>query len=62
MEKIGAINVFGRSTSKHLCYTSFYGDGDNKSYSAVHGDDKPVIKYECIGHREKRIGNRLRKK
>ena len=66
MEKIGAIKIFGRSIAKHgMYYTSFYGDGDSKSYSAVqkiYGDDKLVIKYECIGHYQKRVGNRLRKK
>ena len=65
MEKIGANKIFGHSIAKHgIYYTSFYG-GDSKSYTAVqkiYGDDKPVIKYECIGHYQKRVGNRLRKK
>ena len=65
MEKIGAINIFKRSVEKHgLYYTLFYGDGDSKCYTAVkniYGPNKPVTKYECIGHFQKRVGNRLRK-
>ena len=65
MEKVGAIKIYERSVSKHkLYYTSFYGDGDSKSYSAVkefYGPKKPVNKFECIGHYQKRIGCRLRK-
>ena len=65
MEKTGAVNIFQRSIDKHnLRYTSFYGDGDSKSYSAVkdiYGSEKPASKYECIGHYQKRVGNRLRK-
>ena len=36
MEKVGATNIFERSVKKHgLYYTSFYGDGDSKNFSAV---------------------------
>ena len=53
MEKVGATNIFERSVQKHgLYYTSFYGDGEN-----VYGPVKPVTKYECIGHYQKRVGN-----
>ena len=65
MEKVGTTNIFERPVQKHgLYYTSFYGDGDSKSFSAVekvYGPAKPVTKYECIGHYQKRVGNRLRK-
>ena len=67
MEKVGAVNIFQRSIEKHCLYfTAFYGDGDCKSFSAVennygdHDDSKKVIKYECIGHYQKRVGKRLR--
>ena len=43
--------------------TSFYGDGESKSYTAVkdfYGPSKPVQKFECIGHYQKRIGCRLK--
>ena len=65
MEKAGAVSIFQRSIEKNgLRYTTFYGDGDSKSFNAVeniYGDDYPVIKQECIGHYQKRVGNRLRK-
>jgi len=65
MEKSGTIEIFSRSIEKHgLYYTSFYGDGDSKSFAAVqniYGPDKPVNKFECIGHYQKRVGSRLRK-
>ena len=65
MERVGAVNIFERSIMKHsLRYTAFYGDGDCKSFKAVekvYGDNYPMVKYECIGHYQKRLGNRLRK-
>ena len=65
MEQVGAIKMFERSVkTRALFYTSFYGDGDSKSFLAVkdiYGAEKPVSKFECIGHYQKRIGNRLRK-
>ena len=64
MEKVGALKLYGNSIDKGLYYTSFYGDGDSKSYTAVkdfYGPMKPVKKYECIGHYQKRVGCRLRK-
>ena len=65
MEKVGAENFFGRSVDKYnLYYISFYGDGDSKAFPAVekiYGPEKPMTKYECIGHYQKRVGNRLRK-
>ena len=55
MEKAGTVKIFSSSKTKHkLCYTSFYGDGDSKSFSAVkdvYGPNKPVTK---------RVGSRLR--
>ena len=65
METVGAEKIFNESVTKHqLYYTSFYGDGDSKSYPAVekvYRPDKPVKKYECIGHYQKRVGTRLHK-
>ena len=42
------------------------GDGDAKSWSEVtkqnfYGDDHPVEKMDCVGHVQKRMGNRLLK-
>ncbi|GFU91035.1 uncharacterized protein TNCV_4923661 [Trichonephila clavipes] len=46
-----------------LRYTSYYGDGDSKAFNNVkdiYGYDI-VVKYECIGHMQKRVGSRLQK-
>ena len=64
MKTEGAKRVFERSVEKHnLRYVKFLGDGDSKSYQTVKntypGID--VGKLECVGHYQKRIGNRLRK-
>ena len=42
---------------------SYYGDGDSKSYDEVKYIYPGTIvqKFECIGHCQKRVGNRLRK-
>ncbi|EZA54492.1 hypothetical protein X777_05747 [Ooceraea biroi] len=46
-------------------YVNYIGDGDSKTYKGIldvnpYGDDYPVIKSECVGHVEKRMGTRLR--
>lgn len=64
MEPEGAKRMFGRSIQKHrLRYSDYYGDGDSKSHIAVENiyDGIKVMKKECIGHVQKRVGNRLRK-
>ena len=52
-----------RMEKKGLRYVNFYGDGDPKSLSSVENiySGIKVTKYECIGHVQKRMGNRLRK-
>lgn len=67
MELEGALNVFRRS--EHLNgarYLRFLGDGDSKAFAAVnnekvYGDGVEIEKLECIGHVQKRMGNRLMK-
>ena len=66
MEPEGAQRIFKRSKEKHsLTYSHCYGDGDSKSFSSVENiykdDNIKVIKYECIGHVQKRVGTALRK-
>ncbi|GFT44457.1 uncharacterized protein TNCV_836871 [Trichonephila clavipes] len=55
---------FERSeANRSLRYTSYYGDVDSKAFNNVkdiYGYDS-VVKYECIGHVQKRVGSRLRK-
>ena len=66
MEKVGAEKIFKQLVTKYnLYYTYFYGDGDFKAFPAVENayrPKKPVKKYEWIGHYQKRVGTRLRKK
>ena len=65
MELEGAKALFTRSIVLHgVRYTGYYVDGDSKAYGEVkayYGDDHSIIKYECIGHYQKRVGTRLRK-
>lgn len=47
-------------------YGNYIGDGDSKTFKGIldvnpYGDDFPVVKSECIGHVQKRMGTRLRK-
>ena len=66
MEKVSAEKIIKQSVTKHnLHYTHFNGDGDSKAFPAVenaYGPDRPVKKYEFIGHYQKRVGTRLQKK
>jgi len=67
METEGAIRMFSRSVqSRNLKYTQFVGDGDSSCYGSVsramkelYGDSYQVIKEECVGHVQKRMGAAL---
>ena len=62
IEPVEALNIFERSVVKNKQrYTDFYGDGDSKKHKVIE-DVYPGIKVqklECIGHIQKRVGNRL---
>ncbi|XP_047122418.1 uncharacterized protein LOC124805915 [Hydra vulgaris] len=62
METVGAIKIFNRFLRFNLRYTEYLGDGDSKSYTSVKNTYKgiEVIKLDCIGHFQKRIGSRCR--
>ena len=63
MERDGTVNIFQRSMStRNLQYTTFVGDGDTKSFTAIENmyPGKTVVKHECVGHVQKRFGKRLR--
>lgn len=68
MEKEATIEMFSRSVStRKLKYTTYVGDGDSSSYTKVsqameslYGDDYQVVKDDCIGHIQKRMGSNLR--
>ena len=61
MEKEGVKQIFSISDRK-LPYTEHCGD--SKGFVSVKNTYHPilVIKRECIGYIQKRVGNRLRKK
>ena len=62
MEVGGAIVLWKRSIERlNLRYVNVISDGDSKAISSVqkakpYGDDCPVVKYECVGHVQKRVG------
>lgn len=65
MEISDITQMFLRSIEKYgVKYVTYIGDGDSKTYKGIL-DAKPygdtvVIKKECVGHVEKRMGTRLR--
>ena len=58
METAGATEIFSSSKETHgLYYTFYYGDHDSKAYPAVkdiYGPNKPIKKFECVDHYQKR--------
>ena len=69
MEASAAVEMFGRSVENvSLKYTTFVGDGDSSCYGRVkeamaakYGETYSVVKEECVGHVQKRMGTALRK-
>ena len=56
------MRIFKRSVEKHgMRYVKYYGDGDSKSLEKHIYPGEVVKKLECIGHYQKRVGNRFRK-
>ncbi|XP_046737742.1 uncharacterized protein LOC124406386 [Diprion similis] len=66
MEVDSMIEIFSRSEEKFgVRYGNYIGDGNSKTFKAIlelspYGDELTVVKSECIGHVEKRMGPRLR--
>jgi len=65
MESAGVIKIFKRSVNDlQLKYLTYIGDGDTKSYSEESNANpypgETIVKAECIGHVQKRVGSRLR--
>ena len=66
METVGVKKIFSRSQERYkLQYTEYFGDGDSKGFSEVQDvyrkENVEVVKKECVGHVEKRVGSALRK-
>ena len=60
MEKSAAVTMFIRSIEKHkLKYTTYVGEVADACFK-VYNEEYVVIKEECIGHIQKRMGANLR--
>lgn len=65
MEVDSVVEMFQRSLEKlGVMYKNYIGDSDSKTYSGIlkaapYGNQE-VVKKECIGHVQKRMGTRLR--
>ena len=64
MEPAAATLIWSRSVQKRkLCYTTFIGDGDSKSFQKVSDmnpyNDTPIRKEECLAHVSKRLKKAL---
>ena len=64
MEPEAAKIIWARSTLKRkLCYTTFIGEGDSKSYTQLSQmnpyDSIPIDKEECLAHVGKQIKKAL---
>ena len=57
--------IFERSEVTHkIQFTEYFGDGDSKAFNEVqniYGNNVEVVKKECVGHVQKRVGTALRK-
>lgn len=66
MESQGILEMFRESEAKYgIRYKYFLGDGDSSAYPNVvkeqpYGPEFEIIKRECVGHVQKRMGSRLR--
>ncbi|XP_044588919.1 uncharacterized protein LOC123268103 [Cotesia glomerata] len=67
MEVDSVVEMFSRSEDKHgVKLVKYIGDGDSKTFKGIldinpYDGDPVVIKKECVGHVQKRMGSRLRK-
>ena len=65
MESAAVVKMFNRSEPLYgVRYVNYLGDGDSQSFkSVVHSKpyDCDIVKLECIGHIQKRVGGRLRR-
>ena len=68
MKSAAAVKLWSRRLSvdrRSLRFVEYIGDGDCRGHSNVvaaasYGPDVNIVKLECIGHVQKRVGSRLR--
>ena len=61
MEASGVVRTFQKYVEKlKLCFTTYIGDGDSKAYPTVvkaeQYPNKQIVKGECVGPVQKRVG------
>jgi hypothetical protein len=64
-EGTAALEIFSPSEERNsLSYVKYIGGGDSRAFKAIIEikpyEDIEIIKLECIGHIQKRMGKRLR--
>ena len=66
MESQGTVDIYSRSVQHNkLQYLTMISDGDCKNHARVeelkpYGDEVSVLKEDCVGHVQKRMGRQLR--
>lgn len=66
MECAGALEIWKRSEeARRLRYMEVISDGDSKTIGILnenepYGSGVTIIKHECVGHIQKRLGKRVR--
>ena len=66
MEPGAMVELFKESQPKYgVRFNKYIGDGDSSTFKNIndskpYGDDFAVVKRECVGHVQKRMGSRLR--
>ena len=66
MEPMGLVQLFKRSLDYKLRYKHFVSDGDSSTLASLmkekpYGEDCEIVKEDCIGHMQKRMGSALRR-
>jgi len=66
MESQGTVDIYSQSVRQNkLRYVTVISDGDCKNHARVkelkpYGDDVYIVKEDCVGHVQNRMGCRLR--
>ena len=66
MESVGHVQLFKLSLDYKLCYKHFVSDGDSCTLASLtkekpYGEDCEIVKEDCIGNIQKRMGSALRR-
>ena len=66
MDPVGLVQLFKHTLDYKLHYKYFVSDGDSSTLASLmkeklYGEDCEIIKEDCIGHTQKRMGSALRR-